>query len=154
MGIQLPPRKKGAQPLPIFGDVYCGQTVAHLSYCWALVMFSYQKSRLSFVRSMLVKYGCVCVSCAVCCVDIISVVHAYVVCNYVCQRDYVFIWFVGCLISLSFSCIMQITSGFSGDFLEMDFVKRIMLLRFPGWFWEKFQNNVINSTVVTPVEYG
>ena len=28
---------KGAQ-LPIFGHVYCGPTVAHLSYCWALVV--------------------------------------------------------------------------------------------------------------------
>ena len=30
------PPKKGAQP-PIFADVYCGQTVTHLSCCWALV---------------------------------------------------------------------------------------------------------------------
>jgi len=66
-GDPAPPRKKGEQPPPIFGDVYCGQTVAHLSYCWALVMFSCQKSRLSFVRSMLVKYGCVCVMCSLLC---------------------------------------------------------------------------------------
>jgi len=32
MGTQLTPEKT-AQLLPIFGDVYCGKTVAHLSYC-------------------------------------------------------------------------------------------------------------------------
>jgi len=43
-GTQLPP--KGAHPQ--FSDhVYCGQTVAHLSYCWALVIF------LTFLRFLL-----------------------------------------------------------------------------------------------------
>jgi len=38
----LPP-PKGHSPTPNFG-LYCGQTVAHLSYCWALVLFSLQPS--------------------------------------------------------------------------------------------------------------
>ena len=39
MGTQVPLPKNRAQP-PIFGHVDCGQTVAHLSYCWALVIKS------------------------------------------------------------------------------------------------------------------
>ena len=36
MVTQLPSHMKGAQP-PISAHVYCGQTVAHLSYCWPVV---------------------------------------------------------------------------------------------------------------------
>jgi len=38
METQLPHGKGHISPTPYFSaDVYCGQTVAHLSYCWALV---------------------------------------------------------------------------------------------------------------------
>jgi len=37
LGTQLPPHGKGYSSLPTFRTVYCGQTVAHLSSCWALV---------------------------------------------------------------------------------------------------------------------
>jgi len=43
LGTQLTP-PKGHSPLfsgDFSGDVYCGQTVAHLSYCWALVKFAF-----------------------------------------------------------------------------------------------------------------
>jgi len=33
-----PPPRKGAEQPPTFAYVYCGQMVAHLSYCWALVL--------------------------------------------------------------------------------------------------------------------
>jgi len=36
LGIQLPPLEKGHSP-QLLAHVCCGQTVAHLSYCWALV---------------------------------------------------------------------------------------------------------------------
>jgi len=37
-GDPAPPRIGAQQPLPHFSaHVYCGQMVAHLSYCWALV---------------------------------------------------------------------------------------------------------------------
>jgi len=35
-GDPAPPEKGTAAPLFV-ADVYCGQTVAHLSYCWAIV---------------------------------------------------------------------------------------------------------------------
>ena len=39
-GDPVPPSRKGAQQSPHFlAHVYCGQTVAHLSNCWALVLF-------------------------------------------------------------------------------------------------------------------
>ena len=37
-GDLAPPQKTGTVPLQFSAHVYCGQTVAHLSYCWALVM--------------------------------------------------------------------------------------------------------------------
>jgi len=39
MGTQVTPLK-GAHP-QFSADVYCGQTVVHLSYCWALVLLSF-----------------------------------------------------------------------------------------------------------------
>jgi len=45
MGTQLPP-KGGKPPSPQFlAHVYCGQTVAHLSYCRALVKTCKQTDR-------------------------------------------------------------------------------------------------------------
>jgi len=38
-GDPAPPPRKGAQPPQFSAHIYCGQTVAHLSYCWALVCF-------------------------------------------------------------------------------------------------------------------
>jgi len=35
------PRKGHSSPSPFLARVYCSQTVAHLSYCWALVMTYY-----------------------------------------------------------------------------------------------------------------
>jgi len=32
-----PPKKRGTAAPYFSAHVYCGQTVAHLSYCWALV---------------------------------------------------------------------------------------------------------------------
>jgi len=37
MGTQLPPRKGAEQHPHFLAHVCCGETVAHLSYCWALV---------------------------------------------------------------------------------------------------------------------
>ena len=37
MGTQLPATKRG-RATPTFAYVYCGQMVAHPSYCWALVL--------------------------------------------------------------------------------------------------------------------
>jgi len=34
---QLPPMERGTAPPHFSAHIYCGQTVAHLSYCWALV---------------------------------------------------------------------------------------------------------------------
>jgi len=53
-GDQLPP--KGAQqPSPVFSaHVYCGQTVAHLGYCCALVKFSYLSNYKLYILFKLV----------------------------------------------------------------------------------------------------
>ena len=42
-----------AAPRPLSAHVYCGQTVAHLSYCWALVAVVYQESRCETLVSCL-----------------------------------------------------------------------------------------------------
>jgi len=42
-GDPAPQPKKAAQPPQFSAHVYCGQTVAHLSYCWALVQTVAQK---------------------------------------------------------------------------------------------------------------
>ena len=44
MGTQLPPSKRAQQP-HFTGHVYCGQTVIHLSNCWAVV---YKRSHNNF----------------------------------------------------------------------------------------------------------
>jgi len=31
------PRSKGPSPPTFWGHIYCGQTIAHLSCCWALI---------------------------------------------------------------------------------------------------------------------
>jgi len=40
-GDPAPPRERGTAPPPLFGSLYSG-TVAHLSYCWALVSCFYR----------------------------------------------------------------------------------------------------------------
>ena len=42
MGPSSPPKRGAA--LQFLADVYCGQTIAHLSYCWALVTFFYHST--------------------------------------------------------------------------------------------------------------
>ena len=50
-GIVLELPAKAAQPRPQFSArVYCGQTVAHLSYCWALVIVLQLSTALCIVQ--------------------------------------------------------------------------------------------------------
>jgi len=40
MGLSSSPRQEAQQLAPLFSaHVHCGQTVAHLSYCWGLVLY-------------------------------------------------------------------------------------------------------------------
>ena len=48
-GDPTPPPRKGAQPPQFSAHVYCGQTVAHLSYCWALVCFWFSSLLFCFL---------------------------------------------------------------------------------------------------------
>ena len=56
--------KRGRSPLQFSAHVYCDQTVAHLSYCWALVSLPDQKPKhiiiwggLTFIRQKNCKRG-------------------------------------------------------------------------------------------------
>ena len=44
MGTHLPSPKRGYSP-KFSADVYCGQTVVHLSYCWALVFLKFWEEK-------------------------------------------------------------------------------------------------------------
>jgi len=50
--------KEGHSP-HFSAHVYCGQTVAHLSYCWALVRFCYQNDLRIDCYSLLTHVNCV-----------------------------------------------------------------------------------------------
>jgi len=55
-----PPPRKGHSP-QFSSPMYCGQTVAHLSYCWALVLFCHVlslKSNVSVHRLQTCFYFC------------------------------------------------------------------------------------------------
>ena len=51
------PRKGHSSPIPLFSaHAYCGQTVAHLIYCWALVIYFRCGSSMKWNKSILKNF--------------------------------------------------------------------------------------------------